>query len=163
MKYLFYTLVLLFVISTGVSGQIPAQSIPDFQFLGADKKTFTTNELPKDKMIFFVFFDSECDHCQHAIKNIDKNYQAFQKTATYIISIDDHEKINQFMNTYGPHLKTQKNVVFLQDKFNQFITKFTPRKYPSMFLYSTQNKLLDYEDNEESIFRFLNIINKPGK
>jgi peroxiredoxin len=163
MKYFFFLFILWVFVSPGVSAQIPAQTIPEFQFFRADKKPFTNKDLPGGKMLFFVFFDPGCDHCQHAMKNMDKNYLAFKKTATYLLSLDNHNKMNDFMDKYGPHLKKQKNVRLLQDQLNQFVPKFTPRKYPSMFLYSAERKLLDYEDNPESIFRFLNIINSTGK
>ena len=67
------------------------------------------------------------------------------------------------METYGSKLKGQKNVTILQDKLQQFITKFNPVRYPSMFIYSPEKKLLDYEDNPELVFRLVNTINKNVK
>jgi peroxiredoxin len=167
MKSTFNTLILLFFISINalaqLNGQSPAQTIPHFQFFRFDNKPFTDQDLPKGKTVFIMFFDSDCDHCQHAIKSIGDNFQSFKKTSIFLISIDDQDKINHFMETYGSKLKGQKNVTILQDKLQQFITKFNPVRYPSMFIYSPEKKLLDYEDNPESVFRLVNTINKNVK
>jgi peroxiredoxin len=163
MKYIFCSLFLFLAATVKSSGQIPAQTLPGFEFSRLDKSFFTNKDLPKDKMLFFVFFDPDCEHCQHAVKNIDQQYKSFNNTAVYLLSSEDHDKINNFIATYGRHLKAQKNVVVLQDNLNQFIAKFKPYKYPAMFLYSSEKKLLDYEDNEETVFRVVNIINKKLK
>ncbi len=167
MRYTFNVLALLFLVSFSVSAQItgnpPAQTIPEFQFFKFDNTPFTNKDLPKNKITFFFFFDPECDHCQNAIKTIANDYETFKKTSIILVSISDQNKINSFIETYGSKLKGQKNVIILQDKLQQFITKFNPRRYPSMLLYSTEKKLLDYEDNPESVFRLVNTINKAGK
>jgi peroxiredoxin len=167
MKFTFNTLILLFFISIKASaqlnGQPPAQTIPQFQFFRFDNKPFTEQDLPKGKTVFIMFFDPDCDHCQHAIKSIGDNFQTFKKTYIFLVSIDDQDKINHFMDTYGSKLKGQKNVTILRDKLQQFITKFNPVRYPSMFIYSPEKKLLDYEDNPESVFRLVNTINKNVK
>jgi peroxiredoxin len=150
-------------VSAQISGQPPAQTIPHFQFFKLDNTSFTDNDLPKGKIIFFMFLDPDCDHCQHAIKSIGEQYQAFKKTTIFLISIYDKNKMNHFMDTYGGKLKVQKNVTILQDKLQQFIAKFNPERYPSMFLYSPEKKLLNYEDNPESVFRLVNAINKNVK
>jgi len=144
-------------------GQPPAQTIPDFKFFRFNDDPFINKDLQQEKMMFFLFFDSDCDHCRHAIKNIGQHYQSFKKTSIFLISMDDRIKINHFMDTYGLQLKGQKNVTLLQDKLNQFITKFNPRRYPSMFLYSPEKKLIDYEDNDEAVFRLVNALNKNAK
>jgi peroxiredoxin len=157
-------LFLLSLISIHISAQItsqpPAQAIPEFQFVQFNNSPFTNQNLPKGKVIFFMFFDPDCDHCHQAIKSIGENLQSFKKIAIFLISVDDERKINQFMDTYGSQLKGLKNVTILQDKLQQFIVKFNPVRYPSMFLYSPEKKLLDYEDNPESLFRLVNVINK---
>jgi peroxiredoxin len=167
MRYIFNTLALFFLFPGSLFAQIPgrppAQTIPKFQFFRFNNTSFTHKDIPQGKIIFFMFFDSDCDHCQHAIKSIGDQYQAFKKTAVFLISIDDQNKINHFMETYGSKLKGQKNVTLLQDKLQQFIVKFNPVRYPSMFIYSPEKKLIDYEDNPESVFRLVNAINKTGK
>jgi peroxiredoxin len=142
--------------------QIPAQTLPDFEFYRLDKSPFTNKDLPQRKRTFFVFFDSDCEHCQRAVKKIDQQYKSFKNTLTCLVSLDDHDKINRFINTYAPHLKDQANVVLLQDIRNQFIVRFKPYKYPSMFLYSADKKLVDYEDNEETVFRMVNALAKTN-
>jgi hypothetical protein len=161
----YFSIYLLITILTGnyLSAQIPAQTIPDFKFFRLDQSLFTEKDLPPGKMLFFVFFDADCDHCQRAVKRIDENYAQFEKAAVFLISMDSREKIDRFVAAYGTHLKTQRNVLLLQDNLKLFITNFKPRRYPSMFLYAADKKLIDYEDNEETVFRFINAINPKKK
>lgn len=154
---------MLLALSIRSKSQTPAQVLPDFEFYRLDNSKFAGKDLPPKQKHLFVFFDSDCDHCQRAAKKLDQEYKTFQKIPVYFVSLDSPDKMRQFMATYAPHLKTQKNVVLLQDRNNQFITKFKPRRYPAMFLYSADKKLLDYEDNEESVFRIVNMIKKENK
>ena len=163
MKHIFKTLVLILLVSAGVSAQGPAETIPEFNFFKLDKSAFTGKNLETGKMLFFVFFDSDCDHCQHAIQYISKHNQEFKKTAIYLITLDNQEKITRFMSKYGSNLKGKKNVTILQDPQYEFMRKFRPRKYPALFLYSAQKDLILYEDNEQNLFRFSQQINATGK
>jgi peroxiredoxin len=162
-KYKFLMMGLLALFAGDIFCQIPAQTLPDFKFYKPDQSTFTAKDLPQDKMVFFIFFDSDCEHCQIAVKNINQHYQSFRKVSICLVSVDGNDKINRFISLYGNHLNGHSNVVVLEDKLNQFIEKFKPYKYPSMFLYSTDRKLIDYEDNEQTVFRFINDINKTIK
>jgi thiol-disulfide isomerase/thioredoxin len=142
---------------------VPVQAVPDFTFFRLDNNVFGKKDMEPGKMLFFLFFDSDCEHCQRAMINLNQNFQQYRKLAIYLVTLDGKEKIGYFLNKYGQNLKNKKNVVILQDLRNEFISKFRPRKYPSMFLFSPANNLIDYEDNEESMFRFLNFINSPPK
>jgi peroxiredoxin len=163
MKYIFKTFVLLLLISVNVSAQGPAEKIPDFNFFKLNKNSFTNKDLESGKMLFFVFFDADCDHCQHAIQYISQHYQDFKKAAIYLITLDSQETINRFMTKYGSHLKDKKTVTLLHDPQYEFMRKFRPRKYPSMFLYSAKKELIMYDDNEQNLFRFTQQINATDK
>ena len=150
-------------VTAQVSGPVPAQTVPAFEFSRLDKTSFTDKDVATNKPLFFFFFDVGCDHCQHAMANLNANFKDYKKAAIYLISLDDQQKIDNFMHTYGPNVLGQKNVTMLQDTKNEFIVRFKPRKYPSMFLFSADKKLLDYEDNAESMFRFTNRLNPVAK
>ena len=155
MKNVLLTFFLLSFISLKTIAQIPSPVIPEFKFFRMDQSVFTDKDLAKGKKIFFVFFDPTCDHCQRAMKIIGAQYKNFKNAAIYLIAIDSPDKINSFMDKYGQPLKGKKNILLLQDKLNQFIVKFKPKKYPSMFLYSAQKKLIAYEDEPEAINKII--------
>ena len=135
------------------AGQTPAKTVPAFRFATMDHRVFANTDLPGDKLLLFVFFDSDCEHCQHALQSMDKDYKAFQRAALYLVSMAGHDRINLFMASYAPRLAAQKNVLLLMDETSQFIAQFKPIRYPSLYLYSTDQSLLDYEDNEATLFR----------
>jgi len=138
--------------------QTPAQTLPDFTFFRPDQRPFTGKDLPKGRKLFFVLFDTECPHCQRTLKSIDQQRASFDKASVFLVSMDPWDKIGLFMRTYAPHLKGQHNVSILRDQQYQFIGKFKPRKFPAMLLYSQDRSLLEYEDNDETVFRFVRLL-----
>jgi peroxiredoxin len=141
-----------------VTNAQPAQSIPTFDFYRFDKTVFTNKDLAQNKMLFFFFFDPTCEHCQQAMTNLNKNFKSYKTAAVYLICLDDAQTITTFINKYAPLLKGEKNVTLLRDTKNEFVARFKPIRYPSMFLYSSKKELLDYEDNANSMFRFLKYL-----
>lgn len=157
-RFSLLTLIWGILFHSDVYGQVPAKTLPDFEFSRLNRSSFTKQDLIGGSISFFMFFDPDCEHCQRAIQNIDSQYKSFEKVAVYLISQDSEEKMKSFLNRYAKHLKSQKNLVLLIDTKNQFILKFHPRRYPGMFLYSTDNTLIDYEDNSETVFRLVHFI-----
>jgi len=152
--------VICFLLSFTLKGQAqtPAQNLPTFSFSGPGKDPFTNKDLPPARPLFFLFVDPDCEHCQRAVHTIGEHYAAFRNAAVYVISLDSREKLSSFMDKYGGALRRQKNVLLLQDKMNQFIVRFKPRRYPAMMLYSPKGQLIDYEDNPESVFRIIKAL-----
>jgi peroxiredoxin len=160
------SLIILFfssMVSFKTYAQTPAQTIPTFTFYKLDKTPFTNKNVTTGKEVLFIFFDVTCDHCQHTISSLSKRISECSKIAIYLISQEDKTAINTFLNKYGKNLPSQKNVTILQDSKDQFITKFSPRKYPSVFLYSSQKKLLLYDDEDQYLEKFFKIINPAKK
>ncbi len=154
---------MLLIISVKISAQDPAEIVPAFNLYKQDKSSFTNSNLARGKMLFFVFFDATCDHCQHAFQYMNQHHREFDKAAVYFITVDNPATTDLFLSKYGKNLKSQKNVTILFDLNNEFIRKFKPRKYPSLFLFSAQRKLLMYDDNEQNLPGFTKIINGKAK
>ncbi|HEX5151063.1 MAG TPA: redoxin domain-containing protein [Parafilimonas sp.] len=160
-------LVFLLLVSSRINAQVPspppAQTVPAFEFSRFDKTAFTNKDLATNKPLFFFFFDYTCDHCQHAMTFLNQNFNEYKKAAVYLISLDNQQMMNAFLHKYAPNVINQKNVTILQDTKNQFIVRFKPRKYPSLFLYDANKKLLYYDDNPDNMFRFTKLLSTAAK
>ena len=160
------SLIILFLctlMSFESTAQKPAETIPNFIFYNPDNTPFTNRDLTVGKEILFVFFDVTCDHCQHTIKALSTHIKECKKISIYLITLDDKSLVNDFFNKYGKNLPGEKNVTILQDQRNQFIKQFGPRKYPSVFLYSSEKKLLLYDDDDLTLEKFFKIIKASKK
>jgi len=164
MQIVIKTFIISLFISSHVAAQYsapqPAQTVPVFEFSRFDKTSFTNKNLASGKPLFFFFFDCTCEHCQHAMTYLNQNFNDFKKAAVYLISLDNQQTINSFLKKYAPNVINQKNVTLLQDTKYLFIQRFKPRKYPSLFLYDANKKLLDYEDKPENMPTFSMLLNK---
>ena len=143
------------------SAQNPVATIPSFSFSRVDKTIFTDENLSKGRMLFFAFFDTECDHCRNAIQYLSQHHKEFSKTAIYLITLESPDKALPFIVKNGSNLLGKNNVMLLQDTHSEFIQKFRPRKYPSLFLYSDKKQLLLYDDEPGHLQNFALRINKP--
>ena len=162
MKKRIHLFLLLMCLAGAVSAQVPAKAVPVFRFFRFDKTLYTDKDLPQGRLLFFLFFDVNCEHCQRTVKYLGEHYKPSDRASLIMVSMDSPEKINQFMAIYGQQLKVQKNLTILLDREYQFITKFQPKKYPAMFLYSSKRQLLEYNDNEERVPAFINTIYSPA-
>ena len=146
----------------GVFGQVggasPAQVLPAFSFVLRDQRIFTNKDLPAGKPLLFVLFDADCPHCQRAVRSIDEQRAAFAKVEIVLVSMDGWDKIDRFVAGFAPHLKELGNARVVRDPQYQFIGRFKPRKFPGMFLFGADGKLIEYEDNEGTVFRFVRVL-----
>jgi len=127
----------------------PAPTIPVFTFLTAKGGTLTNTDLPRNTPVLIVFVDVDCEHCQKAVRHMNDSVALFAKLPLYLVSIADQPRLKAFARQYGPRLKAQ----WLRDPDARNMLRFRPVRYPAMFLYSPEKRLLDYEDNVEAIFR----------
>ena len=145
------------------NAQTPAPTIPNFVFYSFDKTPFTNENLSVGKKILFIFFDVTCEHCQHTIKSLNDRIGDCKDISIYLLTLDSKPSAYAFLNTYGKNLLNARNVTILQDTKNQFILIFGPRKYPSVFLYSADRKLMLYDDEDQTLGRFMKLIKRSTK
>lgn len=141
-------LVLLF---SRTSGQTPANVIPDCAFYKLDGSRFSTRQIPEGKPSLFSFFDVTCPHCRIAIGYLSDHFQELSGISVFLVSLDGRDQVMRFMKKYGPELLNRKNVTILQDVNREFIPRFQPLKYPSVFLYDKFKSLVVYEKDEKKI------------
>lgn len=123
--------------------------MPGFSFFTMAGKSFSDAALPSNTAILIVFVDVDCEHCQKAVSHLNDSAALFARVPLYMVSIAEPGRIKAFARQYGPRLKA----IWLQDPDARNMARFRPVRYPAMFLYSSQKRLLDYEDNVETIFR----------
>ncbi|MFM8586901.1 MAG: hypothetical protein ACKOBX_00990 [Bacteroidota bacterium] len=146
-----------------VSGIAAAQVkiMPDFKFVRMDNGAeYSPKNLTPAKRTFFIFFDTECPHCFRAITEYNKNHQAMNNVNIVIVTRDKKDIAIEFLKRVGPSLYAKKNAVAVLDVYNQFIGRFLPKKFPSMFLFSTNKQLIFYSDEESDIPTFIDIFKK---
>jgi glutaredoxin-related protein len=156
MKHLIIALLLF-------SGMASAQvkTMPDFKFVRMDNGAeYTPKNLTPGKRTFFIFFDTECPHCFRAITEYNKNHQTMNNINIVIVTRDRKDIAIEFLKRVGPSLYAKKNTVAVLDVYNQFIGRFLPKKYPSMFLFGLNKQLIFYSDEESDSPTFIDIFKK---
>ena len=149
---------ILFLLLFEASGQTPSATIPDFTFYQLNGTPFTKSQITGNTKVLFIFFDISCKHCQKEVEEIGKNYKEFSRMSLYMVSLDEPAHISAFMDKYGKRLKDKKNVTLLHDKDRVFIPKFSPTKYPALFIYSAKGKLIQYFGGEIKIKELIKAI-----
>ena len=150
-------LLVMILLSPTIWSQV--KSLPEFSFVRMDNEApFTQKNIQPGKKTFFIFFDTECPHCMQAISEYNENEKSMNSINMIMVTRDPKKDVVPFLKNFGPKLITKKNVTVLSDKNNQFIARFLPRKFPSMFLFNKNNQLMLYSDEEKDIPRFLQLI-----
>ena len=138
-----------------------AKQLPDFNFKRmSDGSDFTSKNLAKGKKSLFLFFDTECPHCKVAVSTWNNNTSALSGLNAVLVTMDKPSSAVPFLQKNAGRLMSMKNLSIVQDMNRQFIARFLPRKYPSMFLYSEGGILIHYTDEEKDIPYIISLIKK---
>lgn len=140
-------------------GQV--QSIPECRFMRmSGTGTFSPKDLKPGKKTLFLFFDTECPHCMQAISEWNDNHTSLDGINAVLLTMDPPAAAIPFLRNFADRIIAKKHVVTAIDTDRQFIARFLPRKYPSMFLFSEKGALLQYTDEEKDIPSLIRTIRK---
>ncbi|WP_207424763.1 peroxiredoxin family protein [Desertivirga brevis] len=148
-------LLCLLNVSKPVIAQTPAPVVPDFTLFRLDGTPFSSKQMVANKPLVFSFFDVTCTHCQTTMKLLSSHYLDLRNAAVYLVTLDRKDAVLKFLNNYGPAFLNKDNVTILQDVQYEFIPKFQPVKYPSVFLYDKNRKLVIYEKDDKKMLSVL--------
>lgn len=114
--------------------------IPEFEFLTLEQKPFTKANLKPNTNSIFIYFNSECDYCQHEAQSISSNLDSFKKVQFIFVSIEPIETIKQFAEQYN--LNKKQNITFLYDSLSTFSSRFDANSIPYLLIYNQKQKLI---------------------
>lgn len=141
--------------------EIAAQRIevvPNFKLQSIDSTSFSRTNLMLNKQTVFVFFNSQCDFCQHEAQSIHDELYQFKDVQLLFISSEPHESIASFASQYQLH--KQPNITFLHDNNSLFSTELDIQSIPTVLIYNKQQKLLKKHKGQLNAHGILKVINK---
>ena len=116
------------------------QTIPEFSFKTLNNQDFTNTNLLPNTPAIFVYFNSECDFCQHEAQSISENIEEFKDAQLLFVSTEQTETITEFAKTYNLH--NQPNITFLNDSTHTFSTRFDASSIPYLLIYNKNKELV---------------------
>ena len=117
------------------------KKLPAFSYLTLENKIFTNENLVKGKPTLFIYFNSECDFCNHEAEMVQQNIDQLKDIQVVFISYEPIEKIKQFATKFK--LLNYDNIYFLSDSKITFATTFDVKSMPCLVLYDKKNNLIE--------------------
>jgi peroxiredoxin len=134
------------------------KTIPEFSYKTTAGKTFTEKDLKENIPTVFLYFNSECEHCQSEATQIQENIEKFADIQLVFISFEGPEKIMDFAKKYK--IDNYDTVTFLCDKQVSFATTFDVKSIPTVVIYDKNKKLLEKIKGEIKVDNILKKIKK---
>lgn len=155
LSYLSYKVISKTIEKNTITEQL--KLIPEFEFTTLGNKKLSNSNLKTDITTIFIYFNSECDFCQHEAKSISENLDNFKNVQFLFVSTEPIEIIKQFAETYN--LNNQPIITFLHDNTDTFANRFDATSIPYLLIYDKNQQLIKKHKgqlNAKGILRLLN-------
>jgi peroxiredoxin len=117
------------------------KTIPVFSYETIDGLHYTNENLVLSKATIFVYYNSECDFCNHEAEMIQQNIDKFKNAQILFVSFEDKQKIKKFATQHK--LLNYDNVHFLCDSKGTFAATFDVKSLPCLVLYDKNRQLIE--------------------
>lgn len=117
---------------------------PDFKLELADRSTFYTDNLPKNKPIVIMLFSPECDHCRQQTKGILQSIAAFRKAHIVMATALPHDKMKAYYDEMG--IARHKNITMGRDPLFFFSKYYRSHYIPFIAVYNRKRELMATHD-----------------
>lgn len=120
-------------------------TVPPFSIIKVpDSARFTKDDLSKKKATIIFIFSPDCDHCQHATKELTANIRLFKKTQIVMASSLEYSYLKKF---YEEHkIADHPNIILGRDPSYFFSTFFRVRSFPAIFVYDKKGNFVQSFD-----------------
>lgn len=128
--------------------------LPSMTITFLDGSTLNIKELEGKTIL--IFFQPDCDHCQREARDIQQNLAAFRNNTLYFITASSLPAIEKFALDYK--LFGHPNVFFAFTSAENILNSIGPVSAPSLYIYSTEHKLIKAFNGEVEIEKVLKYI-----
>jgi peroxiredoxin len=115
--------------------------IPPFSYPTINGEKFTNKDLKENTSTVFLYFNSECEHCQNEAMQIQENLAKFKNSQLVFISFEQSSKIAGFAENYK--LNHHDNITFLCDPQVSFSITFDVTSLPTLIIYNKNGRLVE--------------------
>lgn len=133
------------------------KTIPAFSYKNINGKVFSNTDFKENTSTIFLYFNSECEHCQNEAEQIRDNIKKFANVQLVFISFEEPKQIEAFAAKYK--LNHYDNVNFLCDSKVSFATTFDVNSLPTVVIYDKNKKLVKKIKGEVKVENILNMLN----
>ena len=130
------------------------KKMPTFSYLTLENKVFTQENLVQNTPTLFIYFNSECDFCNHEAEMVQQNIEQLKAIQVVFISYEPIEKIKAFATKFK--LLNHANIYFLSDSKITFASTFDVKSMPCLVLYDKENNLIEKIKGQVKIETVLN-------
>ena len=115
-------------------------TVPPFKIINVgDSSFFQKSDLKKKKATLVMIFSPDCDHCQHATRDLLANAARFKKVQIVMAAYAPFDMVYKFYKDFG--IDAQPNITMGIDQ-GYFLTSFySIKNFPSVFLYDKKGTL----------------------
>ncbi|MDJ1492333.1 TlpA disulfide reductase family protein [Cytophagaceae bacterium DM2B3-1] len=128
--------------------------LPNFQVKTMDGKLISISQLPQNRPTIVFFFHPDCEHCQAEATELQKYTDRFANTNFLMITWDEIPKIQGFMQKY----KLKAPITAYKIDNNTLFQTFGVLRLPAVYIYNSQNDLIQQFNGEAKIDAILNYI-----
>lgn len=118
-----------------------------------------TANLPVDKKIILIHFDTDCVSCQQETKDILANIEEFKDFRIFFLSIQNFDRVKLFYRVFKIH--NYNNIIVGQDYEKKFPTHFNTHMTPYMAIYGKDKKLEGIIEGGGKIEKIIAQIKSP--
>lgn len=138
----------------GSSSMAVQNDLPQMVVTKPDGSQLNMKELSGKTVL--ILFLTDCDHCQREATAIQENISAFKPYSVYFITTSSQQQIETFAKEY--RLSDYPNVHFCQTTSQSILDNFGPIDSPSLYIFSSDRKLIKSFNGETHINEILKYI-----
>ncbi len=116
------------------------QALPSFTITAVpDSSIFSSGTLQKNKPVVLIFFNPDCEHCQHEMKELLAYKEELKDIQIVMATALPYKLANEFYKDYN--VASMPNVKMGQDVNYVLGIRYHPTRYPAIYVYDAAGKL----------------------